>query len=681
MSQMDKAVEAIMKLFSQRDDVLFELKQDKELFQAANAFKLAIIDFKRREHIKLEEKREKEAEGRALQLTLNELKIVDVVKEDSPSSRNTKYHATSKKIKPQPKITVSTFAIEIGVPVMTLLDQFACAGIAKNGPEDMLSEKDKSSLLEFLRQSHGAESHKQKITPPPMQSENIPAQSCCKSSDSDKIAQGTVSLDTTDKSTLAHTSYSPATNSAPVRSIDYNWLGKFKPFAHQIKTTEFLAHHEKAFCLNDMGTGKTLSVLWAYDYLRGIGKVQSMLIICPLSTMVSTWQAEIHRNFHLGSKILHGVDGAARRKALHQPANIYIMNHDGMKVSGMVEALIARTDIDVVVIDEIASFCNAGTARWKALKRIIEHKKYLWGLTGTPIPNSPTDAWAQCRLISPHLVPPYFGRFRDMVLRQVSNLKWVIRDEALDVVQAAMQPSIRYKREECIDLPPVVYETCNVELTGVQKVAYQQMLLQLSAEVDGKIINAVSARAKLTKLLQIACGAVIANATGDDRIAFIPAENRLTLVKEIIEESGGSVIVFVPFRGVLTYVAEDLSKDKDNKGFAVAVIHGGVSKGERDRIFDEFQNKKTIRVLVSIPHAMSHGLNLTAANTIIWFGPIHSNNVYQQANARVSRPGQRRKQLIVNIEGTRAEQLIYKGLLERQRIQDLLLEILSEKLT
>lgn len=462
------------------------------------------------------------------------------------------------------------------------------------------------------------------------------------------------------------------TKPLPISSLVYDWPGKFKPFAHQIETTEFLAHHEKAFCLNDMGTGKTLSVLWAYDYLRGIGKVQSMLIICPLSTMVSTWQAEIHRNFRLGSKILHGVDGAVRRKALHQPANIYIMNHDGVTVPGMVDALIARTDIDVVVIDEIASFRNASTDRWKALKQVTENKKYLWGLTGTPIPNSPTDAWAQCRLISPHHVPPYFGRFRDMVQRQVTNLKWVIRDKALDIVQEAMQPSIRYKREECIDLPPVVYETCTVELTREQKDAYHQMLLQLRAEVDGKIINAVSARAKLTKLRQIACGAVIANATGDDKVAFIPAKNRLTLVKEIIEEAGGSVIVFVPFRGVLTYVAEDLSKD-----FAVAVIHGGVSKGERDRIFDEFQNKKIIRVLVSIPHAMSHGLNLTAANTIIWFGPIHSNDVYQQANARVSRPGQLRKQLIVNIEGTRAEQLIYKGLLERQRIQDLLLEILA----
>lgn len=669
MSQMDKAVEAIMKLFSQRDDVLFEFKRDKELFQAANAFKLAIIDSKRREHIKLEVKNKKEADGRALQLKQSELKMVDVAKEDIPlhAIRNTTPHR--KKIKPQPKTSVSTFAAEIGVPVMTLLDQFACAGIAKNGPEDTLSEKDKSSLLELLRQSHGTVP--QEITPPPMQPENIPAQSCCKSIGSDKIAQGTVSLDTADKSTLAIPD-SPATNSASVPSIDYDWPGKFKPFAHQIKTTEFLAHHEKAFCLNDMGTGKTLSVLWAYDYLRGIGKVQSMLIICPLSTMVSTWQAEIHRNFHLGSKILHGVDGAARRKALHQPANIYIMNHDGVNIAGMVDALIARTDIDVVVIDEIASFRNAATDRWKALKRVTQHKKYLWGLTGTPIPNSPTDAWAQCRLISPHLVPPYFARFRDMVLRQVSNLKWVIRDNALAVVQTAMQPSICCEREKCIDLPPVVCESRHVEMTFAQKLAVKQMIEQLRTVVQGQVISAFNQRVMVTKLLQIACGAVYSNATGDDRTVFIPAEGRLTLAKEIIEDAGGSVIVFVPFRGVLSYVEAALSEH-----FSVAAIHGGVPRGERDRIFDEFQNKKTIRVLVSIPHAMSHGLNLTAANTIIWFGPIYSNDVYQQANARISRPGQQRKQLIVNIEGTRAEHLIYKRLYDRQSLQELLLEILA----
>lgn len=514
-----------------------------------------------------------------------------------------------------------------------LLEQFVRAGMEKRAPDDTVSEQDKSCLLDFLLKAAGNEKPATTLAAPLL-----------------------------------------ATRSSPVSSLDYEWPShaKITPFKHQVKTTEFLVENDKCFCLNDMGTGKTLSVLWAYDYLQRLGKVRSMLIICPLSTMVSTWQVEIHRNFRLASKLLHGVDSAARRKALHQPANIYIINHDGLNVQGMLQALLAREDIDVVVIDELASFRNAGTDRWKALKRVTEHRKYLWGLTGTPIPNSPTDAWAQCRLIAPHRVPPYFGAFRDMILRKVSFLKWVLRDDALQMVDDAMQPSIRFKRDECIDLPPVVYETHKVELTKEQDKAYKQMLVQLRTEVDGKIINAVSARAKATKLLQIACGAVIANATGDDRVAFIPAQERLLLTKEIIEGAGGSVIVFVPFRGVLTYVAEYLGKY-----FAVAAIHGGVSKGERDRIFDEFQNKKTVRVLVSIPHAMSHGLNLTAANTIIWFGPIYSNDVYQQANARVSRPGQERKQLIVNIEGTRAEQVIFKRLSERQRIQDLLLEILA----
>lgn len=571
------------------------------------------------------------------------------------------------------ELNIAQFAVELGLPVALLLEQFVLAGVDKSSPDETVSVQDKVRLLDFLRQSHGANSPKKKIVLIPRQSKDTSAQYPHKAKGSDNIPQDNVSAEAVDKPTLTNAVSLHGARLMPESSLSYGWPGKFTPFEHQIRTTEHLAGNERAFCLNDMGTGKTLSVLWAYDYLRGVGKVKSMLIICPLSTMVSTWQAEIHKDFCLGSKLLHGVDGAARRKALYQPANIYIMNHDGLKVPGMLDALIARTDIDVVVIDEIAAFRNASTDRWKALNKVIKGRKYVWGLTGTPTPNELTDAWAQCRLISPDRVSPYFGQFKDLVTRQVSQFKWVSRDNALEVVSDAMQPSIRYKREECIDLPPVVYVTHHVEMTDEQKSAYGQMIKTLVAEVKGKVISAFNERVMVTKLLQISCGAVYSNATGDDRVLFIPAEGRLTLAKEIIEDAGGNVIIFVPFRGVLDNVVTALSKY-----FPVAAIHGGVQRGERDRIFDEFQNKKTVRVLVSIPHAMSHGLNLTAANTIIWFGPIYSNDVYQQANARISRPGQKRKQLIVNIEGTKAEQLIYERLKNRQSLQELLLEILGD---
>lgn len=664
MSQMDNAIEAIKLLFSQRDEQMLAFKRDEALFKAAIAFNCAIVDSEKREVIRLEEVGKKGAEERT-HLKQNEPGIVAVATKNRP-------HRIS--IVNQPKKTISTFAADLGMSVNSLLKQFASAGIEKRAPDDAVSEQDKSRLLDFLHKAHGNGLIKVKATQPRKQTENTTAHSCSKANSSDKISKGIVGIETGGKLVPPAASPLPAPRPEPVPSINYNWPrhASVNPYDHQIKTTEFLVQHDKAFCLNDMGTGKTLSVLWAYDYLRQRGEAHSMLIICPLSTMVSTWQAEICKHFRLGSKILHGVDGAARRKALGQPAHIYIINHDGFTVAGMLEALIARTDIDVVVIDEIASFRNAGTDRWKSIRRVIEGRKHVWGLTGTPIPNKPTDAWAQCRLIAPSKVPLYFGRFREMVERKVSQFKWVTRENALAIVQDAMQPSIRYKRDECIDLPPVVYETHKIELTEAQAQAYKQMRLQLHAEIDGKVITAVNACVMATKLLQIACGAVLTNATGDDRVAFIPAENRLTLVKEIIEDAGGSVIVFVPFRGVLAYVAEFLSK-----AFSVAAIHGGVSRGDRERIFDDFQNKKTVRILVSIPHAMSHGLNLTAANTIIWFGPIYSNDVYQQANARITRPGQKRSQLIVNIEGTVAEQVIYKGLRNKQKMQDLLLEMLA----
>jgi hypothetical protein len=93
----------------------------------------------------------------------------------------------------------------------------------------------------------------------------------------------------------------------------------------------------------------------------------------------------------------------------------------------------------------------------------------VWGLTGTPTPNAPTDAWAQCKLISPTRVPKYWGAFRDQVMKQQGPFKWVPRDSALEITKQAMQPSIRFSREDCIDLPPTMYQTREVALTHEQK--------------------------------------------------------------------------------------------------------------------------------------------------------------------------------------------------------------------
>lgn len=454
----------------------------------------------------------------------------------------------------------------------------------------------------------------------------------------------------------------------------YDWPGRFKPFEHQKQIAEFLTLNNRAFNLSDLGTGKTLGTLWAYDYLRSRGVVNKALVITPLSTMERTWGDALFEGFpHLDYAVLHG-SRDKRLALLNQDVDVYIINHDGIKVNGFVEAMKNRGDIDLVIVDEIAQVGRtAGTDRFKALNTLVNKQvpRRAWGLTGAPIPNQPTDAWAQCRLLVPEKVPPYFNRFKDQVMRQVSQFVWVPRDNALETVQEVMQPAIRFHRDECIDLPPCMYETREAPLTKEQQAAYKDMMAKLVMEVDGGQVTAVNEAVKAQKLLQICCGTAYSS---DGGRLQLDSSSRLEIVHEIIEQAQGKVLVFVPFRGALTKVTEYLRKT-----YTVEEVHGGVSKHERDRIFGAFQRSPEPRVLVAQPATLSHGLTLTAAATIVWYAPVTSADTHTQANARITRPGQHRSQLIVYIEGTALERRYYQRLKDKQKIEGVLLDLIRNE--
>lgn len=454
----------------------------------------------------------------------------------------------------------------------------------------------------------------------------------------------------------------------------YEWPGMFKPFGAQREAAAFMTLNKRAFNLSEMGVGKTLATLWAYDYLRSIGKAKKLLVISPLSTLERTWADEIFNHFsHLSCSVLYGTK-EKRMKLLDTDADIYLINHDGIKVKGFVEALAERQDIDLVVIDEISQMArNASTDRFEALKKILQASppRQAWGLTGTPTPNAPTDAWAQCKLIVPSNVPAYFNRFKSQVMKQVSNFVWIPKDNAMDVVYEVMQPAIRFTRDECVDLPPCTYLTRQAELTAEQNKAFKEMVTKLKTEVQEGSVTAVNEAVKAQKLIQIACGVVYGS---DGERLGLDATPRLEVVKEICEEAGTKILVYVPFVSVIAKVAEYLRANN----FTVEVIHGGVSKLERDRIFKNFQKGADPKVLVAQPATLSHGLTLTAASTIIWFAPITSADTYEQANARITRPGQKHNQLIVNIECTDIERRYYARLKDKQKMQGILLDLVKD---
>jgi len=418
-------------------------------------------------------------------------------------------------------------------------------------------------------------------------------------------------------------------------------------------------------------TGKTMAALWSIDFLMKSKEVTKCLVIAPLSTLERAWGDSIFYNLpERNFVVLHG-SRERRLKLLAEDVDFYIINTDGVKI--ILEALADRPDIDLIVVDELATARNSGTDRWKAINAICnkQHPRKVWGMTGTPTPNAPTDAWAQCRIVTPSSVPPYFGRFRDKVMRQVTQWKWVPREEALETVRQAMQPNIRFALEDCVDLPPQIFETRDVELSTEQRQAYREMLVRLHTEVGEGQITAVNEAVKMLKLLQIATGCVFDN-TGE--VVELPNEHRNSVVEEICEEAEGKVIVFVPFTAALHAVAKRLSKS-----WEVAVVHGGTPKHERDEIFKAFQNEGGPRVIVANAGTMSHGLTLTAATVICWYAPIMSHETYSQACARVRRPGQTKTTVIVHVAGSEVERLMYERLKNKEAMQGLLLKMLKER--
>jgi SNF2 family DNA or RNA helicase len=382
------------------------------------------------------------------------------------------------------------------------------------------------------------------------------------------------------------------------------------------------------------------------------------------------WADDLYKRFPSKKfEVLHG-SKARRLEKLSREADFYIVNHDGVKV--LRDELMRRGDIDIIIVDESAQFRNAQTDKFKALWQIAgpHTDKILWLLTGSPMPHAPTDVWAQARLVSTNLVPKYFTRFRDQVMQQINQFKWVPKKGWEQMCYSICKPSVRYIRDECIDLPPCVTEMREVEMTKEQMKAYKEMLDHYVIEMRDGQITAANEGVKLGKLMQIATGAIY-DGTGNTHILDIGPKR--TALMEALEECGGKAIVFVPFRHSIKSLERVLNQ------YRVGVVHGGVSAGKRADIFAGFQTHGTIDIILAHPGTMAHGLTLTATSTIIWWGPVSSYEIYEQAVGRITRPGQKNKQTIIQLVCSDIERRVYSRLGQKEKMQGLLLELLTTK--
>lgn len=458
----------------------------------------------------------------------------------------------------------------------------------------------------------------------------------------------------------------------PIRGR-YKWPGVYTPFDHQKETAAFMAENPRCFILNDPGTGKTSAAAWAADYLMKKGKVKRVLIVCPLSIMDTAWRSDLFKTVMHRSVAIATGSKQQREAVVNGGAEFVIINFDGVKV---ITDTLAKGGFDLIIIDEATAIKTVTTDRWKAIAAIVKPTTRIWAMTGTPAAQSPLDAYGIAKMVRPESVPRFAGAWKDKVMTKISQYKWIPKPDAQQTVYNVLQPAIRFTKEECLDLPDLLYTTRDVPMTAQQNKYYNVIKKQMMAIAAGEEITAANAASLLNKLQQVASGAVYTD-TGE--VVEFDMSSRLAELTGIIDSTSHKVLVFVPFRHVNAMLQDALIKHLGSP-YAVEVIQGGVSAGIRSEIIKRFQTEDLPKVLLLAPQATAHGITLTRADQIVWWGPVTSTEVYLQANARAHRAGQVNKVTVTHLQGSPVERRMYQMLQNKVDLHQSLVELYKQEI-
>lgn len=467
---------------------------------------------------------------------------------------------------------------------------------------------------------------------------------------------------------------------APPMVTEYDWKASFDPFPHQYRMAGMMSSHKRFFCLADPGTGKTVSVVWALDYLMRTGRLSRALVVAPLSLLEDTWQKEFRNGApSRRTVVLHG-SAAARKKAAAKPHDVAIINYDGVEI--VYDQLLANK-YDVIIFDESTYLKNINR-RWKFCYGVARDAEWVWALTGTPTAQAPTDAYGQCKLLMGQDFPYNEGGWKQATMHQLTKFRWVPKPESVQLVQHWMQPSIYIRKRDVLkDLPPLTRQRRHVEVSAEQKRMITDLRAEASAATQaGQVITAVHTASLKLKIIQVASGSVY-NEFGEaievdntPRMTELIGIVRETREQEIKEDPrpNSKVLVFCAFKHTVHAVAAQLR----TAGFNVNEVTGDTPAGQRAKTFRAFQEGRELEVIVAVPDVMAHGLTLTAATATVWFTPITSNEKFTQAANRTDRPGQTYPMTMWELYSTQAEKLMYDQLDEREKHQKSVLSAYQE---
>ncbi len=419
-------------------------------------------------------------------------------------------------------------------------------------------------------------------------------------------------------------------------------MNKIPPlFKHQVETSLFINRSNVTYVASDPGTGKTRSVLEAWD--KDTVNVGRMLVVCPKSIMLPAWVADCKKFLPDVTVAVAKAPNSKRRAAFEEGTNIVIVNHDAAKWLNANVDLLA--DFTWLVIDEATAFKNPTSQRTRALTTVAKHFAKRIAMSGTPTPNSVMELWSQMKILDTGMrlgsnyyqtrsqlqVPTHEGQF----------VKWNDKADAKDkVFDAVADVTIRHKLEEVLDMPEHINRNLEVEISHKLFLLYEDLAEESRLLLSTGTVDAVNKAVLQNKLLQLCSGAVY-NSEGGYSIAH---PERYELILDLVQERSTPTLVAFLWRHQYEQLVELATKNN----IRWAAITTKDSPEVRNRTVEEFQ-AGLYQVLFAHPASAGHGLTLTKARTVIWSSPTWSSEHYIQFNRRIYRAGQNFRTEVINI--------------------------------
>jgi SNF2 family DNA or RNA helicase len=429
---------------------------------------------------------------------------------------------------------------------------------------------------------------------------------------------------------------------------------KFLPHDYQKYAIEYIKSHPVTALFLDMGLGKTVTTLTAIrDLMYDSFEIKYVLVVAPLRVARDTWPEEIRKWDHLKELTCSVVVGtvAERRRALQQEADIYIVNRENL--AWLYQN--SRLDFDMVVLDELSSFKNAQSKRFKAMKAMRPKVKRIVGLTGTPSGNGLMDLWAEFRLLDMgKRLGQYISQYRNLYFKPdkrngmvVFSYKPLLGAEEV-IYHQISDITVSMKANDYLKMPELVSVAKEVKLNEMEKKRYDELKQSLVLELPGGEVTVANAASLTMKLSQMANGAIYT----DDKNVVNIHDQKLDALEDLVESANGQPVLVVYW----------FKHDKER-----------IQKRMEARELKESQdftdwNAGRIPVALIHPASAGHGLNLQQGGSIlIWFGLTWSLELYQQTNARLWRQGQKSRTVII-------QHIVAKGTIDER-----ILKVLEHK--